>query len=138
MRATSASLALRLAYALCLSVATANHVLAAIDSGLLLDGLSREVPFPVRLYWSLLTLFDAVAVVLLFARPRVGLAATLVIIVSDVVVNSWVTIFLKMGLTNAYLAQIVFLIFVSATVRTSWHGLPRPSHERATVSTSGG
>lgn len=123
MTAGAASLVIRSVYALCLGVACINHVVADIRYGPLLDGLAHDIPSAVRLYWSSLTLFDALAAALLFARPKAGLAMTLAIMLSDVIVNGWVAFHLDAGLTYPYLAQVAFLLFVCATFMPAWRGM---------------
>lgn len=53
------------------------------------------------------------------AHAWLGLALTVAIIVSDVVINSWVG--LKYGIDIAsFLAQLLFLAFVMLTARIAW------------------
>ncbi len=84
------SLFIRLVLALCLLAATFNHLRAALDHGLLWDyGYGVDTPLASRAFWGSLTLFDPLAALLLFVRPRWGLLLTLAIIVLDVVHNSF-------------------------------------------------
>ena len=57
-------------YALCLAGATVNHVQAVFARG----WLPEQLPLGTALYWSSLTIVDPIAVVLLFLRPRAGIA----------------------------------------------------------------
>jgi hypothetical protein len=71
-------------------------------------------------FWTSLTFFDSLAVLLLLTRPRAGLAATTLIIVSDVLVNTCVG--LTYGFDPAsYAAQFIFMVFVLGTVRRAWY-----------------
>ncbi|SMB86550.1 hypothetical protein [Deinococcus hopiensis] len=72
-------------YAVCLSGATVVHLLDLWHGGWL---PYHSAPKTINLYWSLLSVFDPLAVVLLYWRPRFGLLLTLVIIISDVCINS--------------------------------------------------
>ncbi|MBV8210142.1 MAG: hypothetical protein JO133_08785 [Burkholderiaceae bacterium] len=65
---------------------------------------------------------DPLAALLLFSKPRVGIALTLAIIITDVVHNAW---FLRRAdspfWTNwMFLAQLAFLLFVVLTTRSVW------------------
>jgi hypothetical protein len=96
-----------------------------VQYGILLDGLEPlGYPLFVRLYWALLTFLDLLAAVLLLVRPRAGLILCVGIIVTDVLNNSWVQYHGSRVDIN-YILQVVFLVFVSATVRTAWRGLPK-------------
>lgn len=77
------------------------------------------MPVFICLFWTALTFIDPLAAILLMARPMLGLALTVAIIVSDVVINSWVG--LKYGIDIAsFLAQLLFLAFVMLTARIAW------------------
>jgi hypothetical protein len=96
---------------------------------MLLDGL-RPLGYPLiaRLYWASLTFLDPVAAVLLFVRPRAGLVLCAGIIVTDVINNGWVGYMrseVEADFLLGYLAQVVFLVFVLATIRYAWEGLPK-------------
>lgn len=122
-----ASLTLRIVYALCLAGATCTHVVLHVRHGVLLGELEGFGVSPVsRYYWSSLTLLDPLAALLLFIRPRVGLALAGAIIVSDVAHNSW-DLYRSGGTPGAtYWAQIAFLLFLAATIRVAWRGaLPK-------------
>ena len=74
------------AYALCLSGATFNHL-----HDLYVGGWLPYVGAPpgVNAYWTGLTFLDPLAVALLVVRPRSGLILTLDIMMCDVAVNFW-------------------------------------------------
>lgn len=115
---------IRIVYALCLAGATINHVRAALSQGL----LPEHLPWATALYWSSLTIFDPLAAILLFHRPRVGIALTVSIIVSNVAHNLWFIAahplrgsFVEDVTSSAFmLSQVAFLLFVVATAPVAW------------------
>jgi hypothetical protein len=136
------SIILRSIYATCLALATITHVLVDVRYGVFLAGLeSLGFPIGVRLYWASLTFLDPAAAILLFVRPRAGLVLCAAIIATDVLNNSWVayhrsefgplvlengqTLYHHSGADMSLILQAAFLIFVFATVRYAWKGLPR-------------
>lgn len=125
--ASRRSLILRTTYATCLALATPVHVLFDVRYGLLLSGLEPlGYPLAVRMYWASLTFLDPLGVLLLFVRPRAGLVLCTVIIVTDVLNNSWVGYHRSESAFNInYILQVAFLLFVAATVRSAWQGLPQ-------------
>jgi hypothetical protein len=90
--------------------------------------LPPSLPFGAAVYWSSLTFFDPLVAILLFVRPRVGIAATIVIILTDVVHNVWFARTYAGGspildaiMTNPFLlSQISFLLFVALTASMAW------------------
>jgi hypothetical protein len=97
-----------------------NHARIVFERGLWWDyGGVRPC---VAAFWTSLTFLDSLAVLLLFARPRAGLALTTLIIVSDVLVNAWVGLTYGFDLAS-FAAQFVFMVFVLATIRRAWRGL---------------
>jgi len=71
-------------------------------------------------FWTSLTFFDALAVLLLLARPRAGLVLTTLIIVCDVVINACAGF--TYGFDPAsFAAQFIFMVFVLGTVRRAWN-----------------
>lgn len=101
-----------------------THVRAVVDHG----WLPASLPFGTAIYWSSLTFLDPLAAILLFVRPRVGIAVTVVIIVTDVVHNLWFAGTYSAGrplldtiMTNPFLlSQIGFLLFVALTASMAW------------------
>ncbi len=128
----SSGFLLRLIYAVCLAGATFNHarMIAAHGWGWDYGGVSRYS----ALYWTSLTFLDPLAAVLLFARPRWGLALTVAIMVTDVAHNGGLTL-LHGGGWRGWLAdenlvlQSVFLVFVLASVGVAWRGLGKEKIE---------
>ncbi len=117
-------LAIRTIYAACLIGASINHVRAIIAAGWLPDNL----PLASAVYWSSLTVLDPLAAVLLFVRPRWGIAATIAIILSDVVHNLWfvavhpssASFFQDVTTSMVMMSQLAFLLFVAVTAPLAW------------------
>lgn len=111
------SFLLRLVYAICLAGASLNHanIIAAHGLGWDYGGL----PVFVCVFWTALTFLDALAVILLMTKPKLGLGLTIAIMVCDVVVNAWVGTQYGFDLAS-FVAQALFLIFVISTVRIAW------------------
>lgn len=115
---------IRIVYALCLGGATVNHVRAALSRG----WLPEQLPLATALYWDSLTFLDPLAAVLLFVRPRLGIALTVAIIVSDVAHNLWLmaayplsgSFIADVTSSGFMLSQIAFFLFVAATAPLAW------------------
>lgn len=84
---------------------------------LLTNGRPRGAPLAFDVYWTSLTALDALAVALLFLRPRAGVWLAIAIMLSDVAVNSYAAAtFLRGAFQLPALAlQAVFLAFVLVT-----------------------
>jgi hypothetical protein len=121
------SLIVRRVYALCLLGGTATHVWLLAAHGVLWD--YGGVPLFTQVFWTSLTVLDPLAAILLFVRPRSGLAATLTIIATDVAHNVWFGIHAGLAwrddLNWMFLSQLAFLCFVLATLRAAWRGVAR-------------
>lgn len=123
------SLVLRWIYALCLLGATGNHAATVLRHGLWWDygGLPRAS----AAFLTALLLLDPAAVLLLFVRPRIGVAATAAIIVADVAHNLWVAARYAPPLLHALassprlMEQVGFLLFVGATAPLAWRAKGR-------------
>lgn len=115
---------IRLVYALCLAGATINHVRAVLTYG----WLRHDVPLATAVYWSSLTVLDPVAALLLFIRPRVGVALTVAIILSDAAHNLWFRATHPLSasfiedVTSSFfmMSQVAFLMFVAFTAPMAW------------------
>ncbi|WP_025130670.1 hypothetical protein [Pseudomonas sp. PH1b] len=119
------SLCIRLLFALCLLAASFNHLHAAFEHGLLWDyGYGDDTPLASRAFWGALTLFDPLAVLLLWRRPRWGLGLTLGIILVDVLHNSFYVAAHRQWLETFYLSQVGFLLVVLLLLPLAWRGLP--------------
>jgi hypothetical protein len=120
MQPDTTSTRIRILYAVCMAGAAFNHARIVLAHGLhwnyggvhpLLAG-----------FWTALAFIDPLAVVLLFARPRAGLALTAAVIVIDVAVNACAG--LAYGFDRAaFRAQMLFLVVVLATLRPAWRGV---------------
>jgi hypothetical protein len=116
-------------WAACLLVAGLNHARLLIQHGLSWDygGLN---PFSAA-YQSSLTLIDPLVAALLLIRPKVGIVATVVLIVTNVTHNLAVTAqlapageFLTRASHPVTLSQIGFMLFVVATAPMARRGAP--------------
>ena len=116
-------------WAACLLLAGLNHARILIRHGLSWD--YHGMGWASSAYWSSLTIVDPLVAVLLFARPRIGVPATAVVIATNVVHNlaMWAHYlpegaFLRSVASSPQLmSQLGFLIFVGATYRMAWRGL---------------
>ena len=123
-----ASTIVRSIWAACLLIAAANHALILLKHGLFWDygGVARAS----AIYWFSLTLLDPIAAALLFIRPKLGIATTLLLITTNVLHNLIVTAghasageFLSRTFASPQLlSQIAFLLFAAATARIAWTG----------------
>jgi len=122
------SLMIRSAYAACMLGAAFNHARILFQHGLFWS--YGGVPWPSAAYWTSLTFLDPLAALLLFLRPRVGIAATAIIIATNVVHNLWVATWraptgqlASYVLSNPFtMSQLAFLLFVAVTARAAWIG----------------
>jgi hypothetical protein len=107
-----------------LAGATVNHVRAVLDRG----WFPEHLPPATAVYWSSLTFIDPLALLLLFMRPRVGIALTVAIIVSNVAHNLWFvaahplrgSLFEDVISSPFLISQIAFLLFVALTASIAW------------------
>jgi hypothetical protein len=128
------SIRLRSLWAACLAIAGLNHARLLVEHGLFWDygGLN---PISAT-YQTGLTLLDPLVAVLLFTRPRVGIIATVVLIVTNVVHNLAVTArfatageFLIRASHPITVSQIAFMLLVVATAQVAWLGVARSDSE---------
>ena len=113
--------------AACLLIGGLNHARTVLQHGLLWDyGGANPIS---AAYWTSLTFLDPLVAALLFVRPRVGIPATVVLIVTNVIHNVATTAhfapageFLTRVSHPITLSQIGFMVFVVATVRVAWLG----------------
>ena len=117
---------IRTVYAICMAGAASNHVADIASHGLTWD--HGGLPAAVCGFWTSLAFFDALATILLFAKPQAGVALATAIIASDVAVNTWALFSFTLPMNPdlkaiqmwPYFAQLAFLLFVAATVRRAW------------------
>jgi hypothetical protein len=124
------SIVVRSVWAACLMMAGLNHARLLVQHGLLwnyggLNAISAA-------YQTGLTLLDPLVAALLFIRPRIGIVATIVLIVTNVIHNLTTTAqfapkgeFLTRASHPITLSQIGFMLFVLATARIAWIGVAR-------------
>jgi hypothetical protein len=131
-----ASLIVRSIWAACLMVGGVNHALTLLRHGLFWDYGYGGAAWASSVYWSSLTLLDPLVAALLFIRPRIGIPSTIVLIVTNVIHNLWITAqhapggeFLARAANPFLASQIGFMLFVLATARIAWRG--RKSGRRA-------
>lgn len=126
-----ASLIVRSIWAACLLIGGANHARALLQHGLFWDYGYGGNAWPSAVYWSSLTIVDPVVAALLFFRPKIGIAGTILLITTNVIHNLAVTAhyapqgeFLTRALYSPILlSQIGFMLFVAATARIAWKGV---------------
>ena len=140
MSGTRASLAIRSIWAACLIIGCLNHARILLQHGLFWDygGVNTVSAF----YWSSLTLLDPVVAALLFGRPKVGIVATVILIVTNVAHNLAITshytpadqLVTRVASAPYLLAQIGFMLFVIVTVSIAWRGVaPKLASPAATA-----
>jgi hypothetical protein len=119
-----ASIAIRTLFALCLLGATFNHLAAIVRHGLLWDyGYGSAISPVSKVYWDTLAVLDPLAAGLLFIKPRSGVLLTVVIIVSDVLHNTYYVAAHDQLLAPFYLAQVGFLVVVLCLAPLATRGL---------------
>ncbi len=123
-----ASLIVRSLWAACLLGGGLNHALILLRHGPFWD--YGGVGWASAAYWSALTLLDPVVAALLFLRPRIGIAGTVLLVATNVIHNLAITAryapegeFLARAGNPVLLSQIGFLLFVAATARVAWKGV---------------
>jgi len=130
------SIVIRSVWAACLMAAGLNHVRLLVQHGLSWDygGLN---PISAA-YQSSLTLLDPLVAALLFIRPKAGIPATVVLIVTNVAHNLATTAhfapageFLTRASHPIILSQIGFMLFVLATANTARRGIDGGARPRA-------
>lgn len=122
----SASLSIRVLFACCLLVATANHLRADLQHGFFWDyGYGDGAYWVSRVFWGMLTIFDPLAALLLFIKPRVGIALTALIIITDVVHNTFYVALNQQWLESFYLSQLAFLLTVLLLAPVAWRRTAR-------------
>lgn len=81
-------------------------------------------------YWTSLTFIDPIVATLLFARPRLGIIATVLLITTNVVHNLAVaaayspdgTLLARAASDPFILSQVGFMLFVFVTAKPAWRG----------------
>lgn len=115
---------IRVIFALCLLGATYNHLRIILEHGIMWDyGFGSRVLPGSWAYWAALTLFDPLAAILLLFRPRIGLWLTIVIIVSDVLHNTYYVAITGKWVNFFYVSQVGFLFMVLCLTPVAFRGL---------------
>ena len=104
-----------------MAIGTCTHIAGLIKHGWNFGGV---IPLVSAIYWNSLTIIDPLAAALLFLRPRIGVLATITIMVSDVAHNWWVVTTFG-GIVLMVVAQSAFLIFALATAHLIWRDASR-------------
>ena len=124
---TRGSIIIRSIWAACLLIAGLNHARVLIQHGLFWD-YGGVHPISAA-YLTGLTLLDPLVAALLFIRPKAGIIATVILIVTNVIHNLSTTAyfapageFLARASHPILLSQIGFMLFVVATARIAWIG----------------
>jgi hypothetical protein len=120
------SLIVRSLWAACLMVGGLNHVRMLLRHGLWWD--YGGVGWGSAAYWSSLTILDPLVAMLLFVRPKAGICATIVLILTNVLHNFAVTassapdgaMLDRVASSPFLLSQIGFMLVVFATARIAW------------------
>jgi len=98
-----------------------NHILDILADGWL--GYDF-VPLPINVYWTLLTFFDPLAILLLLSFPFAGILLSVLIMASDLAINTGVTVYFyyQTGVLSLdrLPMQIAFGIFVFVTSPRAW------------------
>jgi hypothetical protein len=133
-------LIVRTIWAACLLIGGANHAFTLLQHGLFWD--YGGVGWVSAVYWSSLTVLDPVAAALLLLRPRIGIPATVVLIVTNVIHNLAIAAryapeddLLTRAVANPFIiSQIGFMLFVGATTHIAWKGIRDRRERHAEVS----
>lgn len=116
-------------------LAGANHTRILLQHGLFWD--YGGVGWASAAYWSSLAILDPIAAALLFARPKVGILSTIVLIVTNVIHNLALTAhyaprseFLARAASDPLIiSQIGFMLLVVATAHLAWKGVESAGSE---------
>jgi len=121
-----ASFAIRVLFACCLLVATVNHLRADFQHGFFWDyGYGNGAYWASRVFWGALTILDPLAALLLFIKPRTGIALTAAIIIADVAHNTFYVAVNQQWLEPFYLSQVAFLLAVLLLSPVAWYRTAR-------------
>jgi len=119
-------------YILGFGYGTRNHIVDILAEGWL--GYDY-VPLPINLYWTLLTFFDPLAILLLLSFPSAGILLSVLIMTSDIAINIGVTVYFYyqtgMLTPDRLPLQIAFGTFVFLTSPIAWKTVKRSSRDRS-------
>jgi len=109
---------------------TRNHIVDILSDGLF--GYD-DVSFPINLYWTLLTFFDPLAILLLLSLPFAGIILSGLIMASDLAINAGVTVYFyyQTGILSLdrLPLQFAFGIFVFLTSTIAWRTITRSNRD---------
>lgn len=114
--------------AICMLVGALTHIKWILENGVF--SKKANIPFLSTVFWDSLAFLDIIVAILIINRPRVGVLLTLVIITMDVIHNNVIVLLEhqhinEIGITTwvtkywMLIAQILFMIFVFATVKNN-------------------
>lgn len=109
-----------------------NHIIDILADGWLGHDY---VSLPINLYWTLLTFFDPLAILLLLFFPLAGILLSVLIMASDIAINIGVTVYFYyqtgMLTLDRLPLQIAFGIFVFLTSPIAWKTVKRSSRDQS-------
>ncbi len=109
-----------------------NHIIDILADGWLGHDY---VSLPINLYWTLLTFFDPLAILLLLSFPLAGILLSVLIMASDIAINIGVTVYFYyqtgMLTLDRLPLQIAFGIFVFLTSPIAWKTVKRSSRDQS-------
>lgn len=109
---------IKIIWSLCFLIGASTHAMDIWRGGWLPYGF---MPLPFNAYWTALLPLDLMAAVLIWVRVRLGILLAIAIMVSDVLVNSYVAFFVfEEWPLIPLVMQTVFLLFVLATAPRLW------------------
>ncbi|HTP24917.1 MAG TPA: hypothetical protein VMK12_04560 [Anaeromyxobacteraceae bacterium] len=127
-------------YVLAFLIGAYNHVIQLVHGGLFPYSRWWGASMILNVYWTMLTVLDPLAVLLLLTSLRTGCVLSLAIMVSDVGVNTYAEFaYWKQPLLQSYglMFQTGFLVFLLLTISRMLRrvrkctGADRPSLHRA-------
>jgi hypothetical protein len=93
------------------------------------------ISLPINLYWTLLTFLDPLAILLLLFLPFAGILLSVLIMASDIAINSSVTFhfYQQTGIVSLdrLPLQIAFGVFVFVTAPIAWRKIKKCIAQRA-------
>jgi len=110
---------------------TVSHILDICLGGFLHYNYSTLL---FNIYWTSLTFLDPLAIILLFYLPYLGMVIAVLIMISDIAVNLYVTyVFNHSDVFSSWKleSQILFGVFVFITVPIAWKRLGLSSSKTA-------
>jgi len=118
-------------YILGFAYGSRNHIVDILADGWL--GYDF-VPLFINLYWTLLTFFNPLAIFLLLTLPHAGIILSVLIMASDIAINTGVTVYFyyQTGMLtfDRLPLQIAFGIFIFLTSPVAWKTVKKLSRDR--------